>query len=205
MRFLAHDLLEGRETGTRGFDVAAAYVAAQFEGMGLDPLESDSYFQDVPLRRAVLLDSALEVHAGNKSVGLEPKRDSAIGGHATLEKHEAEAEIVFVGYGVRAPELGHDDYDGVDVRGKIVALLDGVPESIPEPVRGYFLGGTEKWRAAAQLGAVSAISLMTPESEKRVSWKERLRSSGISSNDHQTYQHPQQERRRYPERTWPQS
>ncbi len=174
MRFLAHDLLEGREPGTRGFDVAAAYVAAQFEGMGLDPLQSDRYFQEVPLRRALLLDSALEIRAGDRSVGLEPERDFVVAGHPTLEKFEAEAEIVFVGYGVRAPELGHDDYAGTDVRGKIVSFYDGVPESLPKPVRGYFEFGAEKWRAAAELGAVSAIRLMTPESERVVSWEDTI-------------------------------
>jgi hypothetical protein len=177
MRFLAHDLLEGRETGTRGFDVAAAYVAARFEGMGLDPLESGGYLQEVPLRRAVPFDSIFEVRAGDERLGLEPERDFVVSGHPTREKYETEAEIAFVGYGVRAPELGHDDYDGADVKGKIIAFLDGVPESLPEPVRGYFQGGTEKWRAAAKLGAVGAISLTTPESEKRVSWEDT--ASGV--------------------------
>ncbi len=174
MRFLAHDLLEGREPGKRGFDVAAAYVAAQYEGMGLDPLESGSHFQEVPLRRAIPLDSTLEIRAGETSIGLEAEHDFVIGGHPTRETYEVEAEIVFVGYGIRAPEFGHDDYEAVDVEGKIVAFLDGVPDSLPEPVRGYFRFGTEKRRAAAERGAVSTISLMTPETEKRRSWEDTV-------------------------------
>lgn len=106
--------------------------------------------------------------------GLEPERDFIVGGHPTLENYEADAEVVFVGYGIQAPELGHDDYAVADVAGKVVALLDGVPESLPEPVRGYFQDGTEKWRSAAKLGAVGAILLMTPESEKRLSWNARV-------------------------------
>jgi len=174
MRFLAHDLLEGRETGTRGFDLAAAYVAAQFEGMGLDPLESTSYFQEVPLRQAVVVDSTLEVRAGGKKVRLLPERDFVVGGHPMLNKYEADAEVVFVGYGVHAPELGYDDYDSAGVRGKVVAFFDGVPESLPEAVRGYFEFGTEKWSAAAKLGAVSGIRLMTPKSEGQVSWEDTV-------------------------------
>jgi hypothetical protein len=174
MRFLADDLLEGREAGTRGFDVAAAYVATQFEGMGLDPLESNSYFQEVPLRRAALVDSTLEIRVGDKVLALEPERDFIVGGHPSLGEFEANAEVVFVGYGVRAPELGYDDYDGADIRGKIVGFFDGVPESLPGPVHGYFQFGTEKWSAAAKLGAVSGIRLMTPKSEKQVSWEDTV-------------------------------
>lgn len=174
MRFLAHDLLEGREAGTRGFDAAAAYVAAQFEGMGLDPLESNSYFQEVPLRRAALVDSTLEIRVGDKLAALEPERDFIVGGHPTLEKYEANAEVVFVGYGVRAPELGYDDYNGADMQGKVAAFVDGVPESLPEPVHGYFQFGTGKWSAAAKRGAVSGIRLMTPKSEAQVSWADTV-------------------------------
>jgi hypothetical protein len=174
MSFLAHDLLEGREAGTRGFDVAATYVAAQFEGMGLEPLASGSYFQEVPLRRVELIDSTLELRTSEKRLPLEPERDFIVSGHPTLENYEADAEVVFVGYGVHAPELGHDDYDGLDVRGKVVAFLDGVPDSLSAPLRGYFQFGTEKWGAAAERGAVSAIRLMTPESTKTVSWEDTV-------------------------------
>ena len=174
MSFLAHDLLEGREAGTRGFDVAATYVAAQFEGLGLEPLASGSYFQEVPLRRAELVDSTLELRTSEKRVRLEPERDFIVSGHPTLENYETDAEVVFAGYGVSAPELGHDDYDGLDVRGKVAAFLDGVPDSLSPPLRGYFQFGTEKWRAAAERGAVSAIRLMTPESAKTVSWEDTV-------------------------------
>ena len=82
MRFLAHDLLEGREPGKRGFDVAAAYVAAQYEGMGLDPLESGSHFQEVPLRRAIPLDSTLEMlifHRGDFIYAIHAEKQGLLG------------------------------------------------------------------------------------------------------------------------------
>ena len=169
MRFLADDLLEGREAGTRGFDVAAAYVAAQFEGMGLQPLEGGSYFQEVTLRRATPVDSALEVRAGKSAVGLVAERDFVVLGHPTRETFEAEGEVVFVGHGVRAPEFRHDDYGDAAVRGRLVAFLDGAPEALPEPVRGFFQPWSEKWRTAARLGAVGTLSLATPAG-RGLSW-----------------------------------
>jgi Peptidase family M28 len=171
MRFLADDLLEGREAGTRGFDVAAAYVAAQFEGMGLRPLDGGSYFQEVPLRRATAVDSRLEVRAGRDAVALAAGRDFVVLGHPTRETYEAEGEVVFAGHGVRAPEFRLDDYAGAVVRGRFVAFLEGAPEALPEPVRGFFQSWTGKWRTAADLGAVGTLSLATP-SAKGVSWRD---------------------------------
>src|ERR1700756_4007096 len=86
MRFLADDLLEGRGTGTRGHELAAKYMAARFEQMGLHP-----------------------------------------GGDPGRTESSVEAEVVFVGDGVTAPEQGYDDYKGVEVKGKIVAMLPEAP------------------------------------------------------------------------------
>ncbi len=171
--FLASDALEGRGSGTRGHALAAAYVAAQFEGLGLEPGAPDgSWRQSVPLRRAVPDPAACKVTLVHGAVErpLEQGRDFACFGNPALASGSAMAPVVFVGYGVSAPERGYDDYAGVDVRGKIVALVGGAPASFPSDERAYYGARLAKRQDAVRRGAVSVISLFTPEESRRMPW-----------------------------------
>src|SRR5687767_14727265 len=114
--FLADDKLEGRDSGSRGYDLAALYVASRFEALGLKPAGRDGWYQQVPF-----LESRLSGEPGSLSIGgrrfvhgqevvLTPTPDEA--------SVAAEAPAVFVGYGLEAPAIGIDDYKGLDVRGK---------------------------------------------------------------------------------------
>ncbi|HET6362121.1 MAG TPA: M28 family metallopeptidase [Gemmatimonadota bacterium] len=180
MRFLADDLLEGRAPGTRGYDLAARYVAARFEALGLEPGGSDgSYYQTVPLRRIrpILEESGIEFLRGDERRALEPFEEFVMFGHATHLESEVEAPLVFAGFGVTAPELDYDDYGGIDVRGKIVVLLSGAPPRFPSAERAHFSTIRLKQANAASRGAVGVLWAWTEHDERLFPWQALARIS----------------------------
>jgi Zn-dependent M28 family amino/carboxypeptidase len=172
IRFLAHDLLEGRAPATRGGDLAAEYIAAQYEVLGLRP-PAGSWFQPVEL---------VTVTADPASIGLafagpagelrgEYLQDFVTTSGTQRELAEAEGEVVFVGYGIRAPEQEWDDYAGVDVRGRIVmALVNDPGATAAEPDRfsgrtmTYYGRWTYKYEEAERQGAAGILLVHTTES-----------------------------------------
>jgi hypothetical protein len=163
MRFLADDALEGRKPGTRGFALAANYMQTQLEALGLQPAgENNTYRQAVPLRRWQVREKTsfltLSFKDGEKTLLygqqfiLNPNPD-----HATSD---VSAPLVFVGYGVSAPELGYDDYANIDVKGKIVAYVNGAPTVFPSNQRAYY--SSAKAEIAAAHGAVGVLSFSLP-------------------------------------------
>ncbi len=179
IRFLASDALEGREAGTRGYDVAAAYVAAQFEAAGVEPAGDDgTYFQTVKLR-TLLLDPAKSSFKID-GVAFEHRKDVLIG-TTTESANDLDAPVVFAGFGITAPELDHDDYKDLDVRGKIVAILQGAPPRFPHSQRAYYSSGTAKLENATSRGAIGAVLVRTLDSERRFPWT-RMLATGDSVN-----------------------
>jgi Zn-dependent M28 family amino/carboxypeptidase len=173
MAFLADDLLEGRGTGTRGQELAAKYVAAQFEAFGLQPAGvKGSYFQPVPFREITVDPEATEVSLvrDGKSTRLKWGEDFLGRGSALQPDASVEAPIVFVGFGVVNSARHYDDYAGVDVKGKVVAMLSGGPASFPANERAHFASGLQKAREAASRGAVGIITLWTPEADTTLPW-----------------------------------
>ncbi len=178
--FLADDLLEGREAGTRGYDLGATYVAASFQAMGLKPAGSDgTYFQNVPLRITRLSPSGSSVTLWREgwTKTLRSGEDYIVSPSATSEHSEIRAPLVFVGFGVTAPELDYDDYAGVDAEGKIAVTLSGAPANFPSNQRAYYSGSAKTENAAAH-GAVGILTILTPEYEKRMPWDKISRSAG---------------------------
>src|SRR5688572_23122307 len=113
VRALADDAMEGREAGTPGYDKAAEYVAKRFADIGLAPAgDDDSFFQRVPLLKATLRaeGARFEVKRGGKTIALKFKDEFLPGSNYNAAEAFVEAPAVFVGQGVHAPELGHDDY-----------------------------------------------------------------------------------------------
>jgi Zn-dependent M28 family amino/carboxypeptidase len=165
VRFLAHDLLEGRGTGQRGGDIAAEYIATQFALYGLKPAgDNGAYLQKVPL---VGITPAPEttfsfVPASGAAMHLKPL-DQYVAYDQTQQSTSAvDAEMVYVGYGIDAPEFNWDDYKGVDVRGKVLLMLVNEPPSDdPKFFAGkaltYYGRWTYKYEEAARKGAVGAI------------------------------------------------
>lgn len=180
MAFLADDLLEGRGTGTRGYHLAANYVQAQFEEMGLKPAGvNGTYFQNVRFRKIELLQdkSSLTLKHNGSTRTLTRFKDYVMGGDPLSADTTAEGQVVFVGFGVSAPEFNYDDYAGIDVRGKIVAALYGAPPRLPSAPGAHFSSGEQKLRMAAEHGAIGFISIWAGKTEQRTPFSEYIRFS----------------------------
>lgn len=175
VEFLADDLLEGRDAGTRGYDLAAKYVASQYQALGLTPAGADgSWYQQVPLQKSTLIDPAGAVTIGGKSFA--NGGDVLFGASAREAAQRIEAPVVFVGFGMIAPERGIDDYQGLDVKGKYVAYLSGFPKGMPSDIGAHL--ASERAKFAQAKGAIGTISIMTPTSLKAFPWARRAAYAG---------------------------
>ena len=173
MAFLADDLLEGRGTGTRGQELAARYVATQFEALGLAPAGvNGTFYQHVPMREITVVPEKcfVTLTESENTASLKWGDDFIVGGNALREDTEVEASVVFVGYGVATPDGSYDDYAGVDVKGKIVAYLGGAPPSLPSELRAHVSSGREKGRLAVAHGAIGIIVVRAPQADAILPW-----------------------------------
>lgn len=173
VRALADDAMEGREAGTPGYDKAAEYVAKRFAEIGLAPAGDDgTWFQRVPLLKATLQaeGARLEIKRDGKTIALEFKDEFLPGANYNTPEAFVEAPAVFVGQGVHAPELGHDDFAGLDLRGKIAVLFGGAPERFEVTQRAFYSSSREKLRALAERGAVGVVYVSTADDEVRRPW-----------------------------------
>ncbi len=172
--FLAHDLLKGRDTGSEGYAIAAEYMAAHFAQYGLKPAgDNNSYFQQVTfLRRKLEPETAfLAFHGEQGSLPLNFPEEFYTGGSSQATEMKLSAPMVFVGYGIKAPALNHNDYQDVDVKDKIVVLLNAKPKSFPSEEGAHFASRFERARVAADHGAIGILYLQTPEAERRYSYE----------------------------------
>jgi hypothetical protein len=186
MAFLADDLLEGRETGTRGHLIAARYVAAQFMQMGLQPAgDAGTFLQAVPMRGGTVVPNAavFEIQRPGGTQALTNLREFLMGPRLYADQADVTAPLVFVGYGITAPRFGHDDYAGLDVRGKIVVFLSARPKRLPSEEGAHYESTRTKARLAAERGAVGFIDLQTPEDEARWPFARSALSVGAQSVD----------------------
>ncbi len=178
MEFLADDLLEGRGTGTRGFQLAANYVRAQFEEMGLKPAGvNGTYFQNIHFRKSELLRdqcSLTIMHDSSKQELIMDKDYVMVGDPLRIDAN-AEAPVVFAGYGVTAPKFNYDDYAGIDVRGKIVAALYGAPPSFPSAPGAHYSDSMVKLSNAAAHGAIGLLIIWGGRVEERTPFSELVR------------------------------
>jgi hypothetical protein len=178
MSFLSDSLLEGRAPDSRGYQIAARYVAAEMESMGLSPGGMNgSWYQPVPLRKAVLdtsKSSLVLIGNGQGAKGKEQKlvdgKDYVLIGDVTHADYKLDAPVVFVGFGVTAPDESYDDYAGMDVRGKIVLTFYGAPARFPSTVRAYYSDDSVKTKIALAHGAAGMLTTMLPEDWKRWPW-----------------------------------
>ncbi len=165
VRYLSHDLLEGRGTGQRGGDIAAEYIATQFAEYGLKPLGANgSYLQKVPLIGITTLPETQFSIAPKQGTAMNLKALDEYVAYDQMQEPESEvdAEIVYVGYGIEAPEYNWDDYKGVDVRGKVLLMLVNEPPSddvnfFKGKALTYYGRWTYKYEEAARKGAVGVI------------------------------------------------
>ncbi|WP_445765803.1 M28 family metallopeptidase [Rheinheimera sp.] len=167
MQFLASDALAGRDTGSNEHEIASLYIATQLQALGLKPAgDNGSYLQRVPLRKARLVqDSAkFTLHTDGNNTELAYPKAFFTGPSLQFARTEVTAPLVFAGYGLVSKEFGIDDYANLDVKGKIVVLLTGRPDSLPSEEAAHL--NSLKTRLAAERGAVGIISIHTPKQEK---------------------------------------
>jgi Zn-dependent M28 family amino/carboxypeptidase len=165
VKFLADDLLEGRGTGTRGGDIAAAYIAAQFALYGLKPAGDDgSYLQKVDFTGVLTQPgSSLSLQPSHGApLELRLGEDFVTGNQRQTESVDVDAPLVFVGYGIEAPEYRWNDFKGVDVKGKVVLVIVNEPPStdpkfFKAEAMTYYGRWTYKFEEAARKGAVGAL------------------------------------------------
>jgi Zn-dependent M28 family amino/carboxypeptidase len=168
--YLASDRLEGRGLGTRGEILATEYIADAFKKAGLNPIgKNGTYFQSVPLVRVVTSPkSTLQAVTGETTLNI-PSGDGFAGmSHTQKELEEFDAEAVFVGHGITAPEFEWDDYKGIDVKGKVVVCFTNEPPSDDPKFFGgkaltYYGRWTYKFEEAARRGAKACFIIHTRE------------------------------------------
>src|SRR5258705_9176213 len=165
VKFLASDLLEGRGTGQRGGDIAAEYIAAQFALYGLKPAgDKGTYFQDVPMVGVKTLgDTSFNFVSADRGTWTLKNLDDYVTSNESQEENaDIDAPIVFVGYGINAPEYGWDDYKGVDLKGKVALLFVNEPISDdPNFFKGkaltYYGRWPYKFEETARRGAAATL------------------------------------------------
>ena len=181
LKYLADDALMGRMTGTAEYDEAAAYVAGHFAEIGLEQAGDDGWYQAVPmLARRIDVDSAKVVfHQDGVENEQTWQEGFVMGGDTARAETNITAEVVFVGFGIHAPEMNYSDYEGIDVEGKILALFGGAPDTFPHNERAFYSSGLTKAEEAVKRGAVGTISLRSRISQKRYSWKRISENAGV--------------------------
>jgi Zn-dependent M28 family amino/carboxypeptidase len=166
VRFLAHDLLEGRGTGQRGGDLAAEYIATQFALDRLKPAgDGGTYFQNVPMVGVKTRTDATSfefVGEDGKKTSLKNLDDFVVNNESQAESADIDAPIVFVGYGISAPEYEWNDYKNLDLKGKVALLFVSEPTTDdPDFFKGkaltYYGRWTYKYEETARHGAVATL------------------------------------------------
>jgi len=165
VKYLASDALEGRGTGQKGGDAAADYIAAQFKSYGLKPAsDTGTYFQSVPMVSMKTL-AATEftlVPASGQPIALKNLDDFVTSNESQAESGDFDAPVVFVGYGITAPEYQWDDYKGHDLKGKVALLFVNEPVSndakfFKGKALTYYGRWTYKFEETARRGAVATL------------------------------------------------
>lgn len=173
IQFLADDLLEGRGPASTGDKLTQLYLETQFKALGLKPIKSlGSYRQPFPMIGQLSQPEKEWSFLRNKKAVGEPFRyfDDfiAVAGKPEKINRVADAEVVFVGYGIQAPEFDWDDYKNVDLRGKILLMMNNDPEQDPNLFAGarrlYYGRWDYKYESAARQGAAGAIIIHTDPS-----------------------------------------
>ncbi len=159
---LASDEFEGRKPGTPGEEKTIRYIEEQFRQIGLQPGNSGSFFQKIALAEfSVIPPGRLTLEGKKESLDWQLKQDFLLGSRRATETIHTGGGFVFAGFGIHAPELGWSDYDGADVRGKIVVLLSGSPDEYTtdstlwkgDPAANVYEQGFYKRNEAAARGA----------------------------------------------------
>jgi Zn-dependent M28 family amino/carboxypeptidase len=173
VKTLADDSFEGRQTGSEGYRKAAAYVAGQFERAGLKPAGTKGYFQSVQFTRRRIVEAQSQValvRAGAEGGASKDGKEDVLrfGDDVTISLRaeltpSVEAPLVFAGYGLSAPDAGHDDLAGLDLAGKVAVFITGTPASITGAPAAHYQNWGVRWAALKATGAIGAVSIPNPK------------------------------------------
>jgi len=154
--YLADDKLLGRAPGTPGYQMAVDYVVGRLKGLGVKPAgENGTWVQTVKFRKSLSSDGLMTI--GGATAELKKGTDYSISSNPSKASVKVTAPLVFVGYGDSEPKLGYDDYAGVDVKGKIVVVVSGVPDKFSSSVAAHTRNRTTIMKAASDHGAIGVL------------------------------------------------
>jgi len=163
---LAGDDMEGRETGSEGLRRAQAYVVEQLTRAGAEPAGVNGFYQPIHFvsRQIVEKESSAALVRDGQAEPLAFGEDAFFSTRADLVPEEITAPLVFVGYGLRVPEMKHDDLAGLDLKGKVVVILAGSPAEIPSALAAHYQSIGERWKALRAAGAIGIVNIPNPAS-----------------------------------------
>ena len=161
LEYLASDELAGRMTGEPGYEMAASYVAEQFAAMGLAPGGTDEWYQPVPLQSNRVVDDSmsLTIHREDGDTQLKWIDDFITGGDKVRPTTRLSGELVYVGFGVHAPQFGYTDFADIDIAGKIAVATYGGPDTIPGEELAHLSSTDVKAEEMVARGAVGTLVL----------------------------------------------
>jgi Zn-dependent M28 family amino/carboxypeptidase len=165
VRFLADDKLEGRDTGSRGERTAEEYAVEQLKSAGVEPAGVNGFYQPLKFvaHQIVEKDCSLTLIRDGKHEPLTLGDDAYIGTRI-VPAPVVSAPLVFVGYGLKIPEKNYDDFEGLDVKGKLAVLFAGSPSEIPGALASHYQSAAERWKTLHAAGAIGYIYLPNPAS-----------------------------------------
>lgn len=177
IRFLASDLLEGRRTGTRGYDIAAEYVASRLAILGIAPGGESGYFQPVKLREVAPDLDATSVELSDPALAAVVRvPDSAlVSADFAHPELDLSGSMTFVGKGVCDAESGRDDTAGADLRGRFAVVLAGVAEGLPAARAAVRSDASAKWACVSRRGAIGMVTLRTAKAAT-LAWSQAVAS-----------------------------
>jgi Zn-dependent M28 family amino/carboxypeptidase len=180
IKAIADDKTEGRQTGSKGYELAADYVISRFKALGLKPAgENGGYLQPVAFEQQRIdygASSAVLIGPGGAQDTVKPGVDMLITAGGAPRPSMVDAPLVFIGYGLHLPELGYDDLKGLDLKGKIAVVISGGPADLPGTVKASNRNQRAKFLTAA--GAVGVLAITTPKQVEIVWERQKLLAVG---------------------------
>lgn len=174
VEYLASDDLAGRDVGSHGFDLAANYVAEQYERTGLRAAGGDGYFQKVWFAETSLTWARMRLTRQGRTDAIAIPSEVLF--HFNPRSGpEVKARVVFAGYGLQIPEADYDDLKGLPLRGAVVAYLAGGPDNVPGNLRAHYSSSEVRWRAFEAAGAIGMIAIQNPKTME-IPWSRQAAS-----------------------------
>jgi Zn-dependent M28 family amino/carboxypeptidase len=162
VQFLADDRLEGRNTGSPGFQKAVQYVETQFEKLGLKPAGVSGYLQPVQFETRQMTDSTVDIVRDGQTEPVVARQEATLTSRGDVAA-SVDAPMVFVGYGMSIPEAHYDDLAGLDLKGKIAIYINAAgPVNASGNVKSHYASGAERWAALKRAGAIGTAMLPNP-------------------------------------------